>query len=61
MNQLDLQKTATSFGLAVPPRVNLNVKVSGKTARKSQLKDKLGGKRTSREGGASDGAKQSYH
>lgn len=31
VNQLDLQKIATSFGLAAPPRVNLAVKVQGRS------------------------------
>lgn len=42
VNKVDLQKMATSFGLAAPPRVNLNVKVSGKTVRKNKLKEQLG-------------------
>jgi ATP-dependent RNA helicase DDX18/HAS1 len=42
VNQLDLQKIANSFGLAVPPRVNLNVKVQGRTVRKNKLKEQLG-------------------
>lgn len=50
VNQLDLQKIATSFGLSAPPRVNLNVKVAGRTAHKNKLKEQLGGKRTTREG-----------
>lgn len=31
---LDLQKVSKAFGLAVPPRVNLNVKLGGKNSRK---------------------------
>jgi ATP-dependent RNA helicase DDX18/HAS1 len=42
VNQLDLGAIAKSFGLAVPPRVDLAVKVSGATARKHKLKDQLG-------------------
>lgn len=42
VNQLDLQKVAFAFGLSVPPRVNLNVKVQGRNARKNKLKDTLG-------------------
>ena len=42
VNQLDLQKVALSFGLTAPPRVNLNVKVQGRTARKNKLKETLG-------------------
>jgi len=42
VNQLDLQKIATSFGLAAPPRVNLAVKVQGRTARKNKLSDHVG-------------------
>jgi len=45
VNQLDLGAIAKSFGLAVPPRVDLAVKVSGSTARKHKLKDQLGAKR----------------
>ena len=33
---------AAAFGLAAPPRVNLNVKVQGKTVRKNKLKEQLG-------------------
>ena len=33
---------ALSFGLTVPPRVNLNVKVQGRTVRKNKLKEQLG-------------------
>lgn len=39
VNSLDLQKIATSFGLSAPPRVNLAVKVQGRTARKHKLQD----------------------
>ena len=42
VNQLDLQKIAHSFGLNAPPRVNLNVKVQGRTVRKNKLKEQLG-------------------
>jgi hypothetical protein len=42
VNKLDLQKIAISFGLNAPPRVNLNVKVSGGTVRKNKLKEQLG-------------------
>jgi ATP-dependent RNA helicase DDX18/HAS1 len=42
VNQLDLQKIAVSFGLNAPPRVNLNVKVQGRTVRKNKLKEQLG-------------------
>jgi ATP-dependent RNA helicase DDX18/HAS1 len=34
VHSLDLQKVAKSFGLAVPPRVNLSVKLGGKNSRK---------------------------
>ncbi|CAI2363616.1 unnamed protein product [Moneuplotes crassus] len=34
VHELDLQKVSKSFGLAVPPRVNLNVKLGGKNSRK---------------------------
>ena len=44
MNLLDLQKIAKSFGLDAPPRVNLAVKVQGRTARKHKLHDQLGRK-----------------
>lgn len=40
VHSLDLQKVAKSFGLAVPPRVNLNVKLGGKNSRK---RNKLAG------------------
>ena len=39
VNALDLQKIAKSFGLSAPPRVNLAVKVQGRTARKHKLQD----------------------
>ncbi|KRX05209.1 P-loop containing nucleoside triphosphate hydrolase [Pseudocohnilembus persalinus] len=39
---LDLQKVGRSFGFKVPPRVNLNVKVSGNTVRKNKVKNLLG-------------------
>jgi len=42
VNQLDLQKVALSFGLTAPPRVSLNVKVQGRSARKNKLKEQLG-------------------
>merc|ERR1712166_1601644 len=45
VNSLDLGAIAKSFGLNVPPRVDLAVKVSGRTARKHKLKDQLGHKR----------------
>ena len=45
VNQLDLGAISKSFGLEVPPRVDLAVKVSGQTARKHKLKDQLGHKR----------------
>ena len=44
VNALDLQKIAKSFGLSAPPRVNLAVKVQGRTARKHKLQDQLGKK-----------------
>jgi len=34
VHSLDLQKVSKSFGLTVPPRVNLNVKLGGKNSRK---------------------------
>lgn len=37
-----MQKIAQSFGLTAPPRVNLNVKVQGRTIRKNKLKEQLG-------------------
>jgi ATP-dependent RNA helicase DDX18/HAS1 len=37
IHNLDLQKVARSFGFKVPPRVNLAVKISGKTVRKNKL------------------------
>jgi len=39
VNNLDLQKVARSFGFKVPPRVNLNVKISGKTVRKNKIQN----------------------
>jgi len=39
VNQLDLGAIAKSFGLSAPPRVNLAVKTSGKSARKNKLRD----------------------
>lgn len=45
VNQLDLKKVASAFGLAVPPRVNLNVKVSGQTIRKHKAEDMMGKKK----------------
>lgn len=44
VNALDLQKVAKAFGLSAPPRVNLAVKVQGRTARKHKLQDTLGRK-----------------
>lgn len=40
VTELDLQKAAKSFGLAIPPKVNINVKLGGKSSRK---RNKLGG------------------
>lgn len=40
--QLDLQKVAMSFGLKFPPKVNLNVKTSGRNARNHQFKQLIG-------------------
>ena len=40
VHQLDLQKVSKAFGLAVPPRVNLSVKLGGKNSRK---RNKLSG------------------
>ena len=45
VNALDLGAIAKSFGLTVPPRVDLAVKTSGQTVRKHKLKDQLGHKR----------------
>lgn len=45
VNQLDLKKVSAAFGLAVPPRVNLNVKVSGQTVRKHKIQELLGKKK----------------
>jgi len=42
VNALDLGAIAKSFGLQVPPRVDLAVKVSGHTVRKHKLKDQFG-------------------
>ena len=42
VNQLDLAAIAKSFGLSAPPRVNLAVKTSGKSARKHKLRDQIG-------------------
>lgn len=39
VNDLDLQKSAVAFGLKNPPRVNLNVRVSGKTIRKNKVQN----------------------
>jgi len=39
-----LAAIAKSFGLSAPPRVNLAVKTSGKSARKHKLRDQLGTK-----------------
>lgn len=44
INELDLAAIAKSFGLSAPPRVNLAVKTSGKSARKHKLRDQLGSK-----------------
>jgi len=44
VNELDLAKMATAFGLAVPPRVSLAVKTSGRSARKNKLGETLGKK-----------------
>ena len=41
VNALDLKKIATSFGLSAPPRVNLAVKVQGRSARKHKLQDSM--------------------
>ena len=35
VSQLDLQKVSKAFGLAVPPNVTLNVRISGKYSRKA--------------------------
>lgn len=40
VGELDLQKAAKSFGLTVPPKVNINLKLGGKGSRK---RNKLGG------------------
>ena len=40
VHQLDLQKVSKAFGLAIPPRVNLSVKLGGKNSRK---RNKLSG------------------
>jgi len=48
VNKLDLGAIALSFGLAVPPRVDLAVKVSGATVRKHKLKDMVGQKRANK-------------
>ena len=53
VNQLDLAAIAKSFGLAVPPRVDLAVKVSGAKARENKYK---GGKSL----GKRDGDKKYY-
>ena len=45
VNQLDLAGVAKSFGLTAPPRVNLAVKTSGKSARKNKLSQQIGGHR----------------
>mmetsp|Transcript_22745 Transcript_22745/g.17175 ORF Transcript_22745/g.17175 Transcript_22745/m.17175 type:complete len:100 (+) Transcript_22745:1498-1797(+) len=57
VNKLDLQKLAYSFGLQVPPRVNLNVKVSGQKVRRQKLQDQLGMKRGLKGAMYSQGAK----
>lgn len=38
VNQIDLQKAGRSFGFQVPPKVNINAKVSGKTVRAGKRK-----------------------
>lgn len=57
VNNLDLQKVAISFGLRVPPRVNLriiapnlDIKVSGRTARKNKVDMISGGKKNFNKG-----------
>lgn len=37
VNNLDLTKVGRSFGFKIPPRVNLELKVSGKTVRKNKI------------------------
>ena len=44
VNALDLGAIAKAFGLSAPPRVNLAVKTSGKSARKSNQSYGVGGK-----------------
>lgn len=39
VNELDLKSSAISFGMKNPPRVNLSVKVSGKTVRKNKVQN----------------------
>jgi len=39
INDLDLKSSAISFGMKNPPRVNLSVKVSGKTVRKNKVQN----------------------
>jgi len=41
VSTLDLVKIARSFGLKVPPKVNLSVKTSGKTSRKQNFKQEI--------------------
>jgi len=38
VSEIDLQKAGRSFGFQIPPKVTLNVKVSGKTVRKNKMK-----------------------
>jgi ATP-dependent RNA helicase DDX18/HAS1 len=62
---LDLQKVAQGFGLSAPPKVNLNVKVSGKTARNSKVRELLGKRKmqysTSMEQGKKGDSRQFSH
>ena len=64
VNAIDLAKMAQSFGLAAPPKVNLNVKVQGRTVRKNKLKEQLG-KRAKphfqKASGGGDGRQFSHH
>jgi ATP-dependent RNA helicase DDX18/HAS1 len=39
VNKVDLLKVAHAFGLANPPRVNLNVKTVGRSARNHKMKE----------------------
>jgi hypothetical protein len=45
VKNLDLQKVARAFGFTVPPRVTLNVKLSGKTVRKNKIVNLIGDKK----------------